>query len=70
MAMRVLKIRRVMIGIGATDEQADEFVEAMDDLATKDDLDHQETRLVNRMLLIGMALTALNIAAMALLTQL
>ena len=70
MAMRVLKIRRVMIGIGATDEQADEFVEAMDDLATKDDLDHQETRLVNRMLLIGMGLTALNIAAMALLTQL
>ena len=42
----------------------------MNDLATKDDLDRQETRLVNRMFLIGMALTALNIAAMTLLTRL
>ena len=54
--MRVLKIRRVMIAVGATDEQADEFVEAMDDLVTKEDmhraLSELETRLINRMLMI------------------
>ena len=70
MAMRVLRIRRVLIGMGATDEQADEFVEAMDDLATKEDLAHLETRIVNRMLTIQIAISAVIIGAVALLTQL
>lgn len=70
MAMRVLKIRRVMISIGATDDQADEFVEALDDLVTKPDLDHLENRIIRQVLVVGILLTGLNIAAMALLTQL
>ena len=74
MAIRVLKIRRVMISIGASDEQADEFVEAMDDLVTKEDLirslSELEHRLMHRVIILGIALTGLNIAAMALLTQL
>ena len=74
MAMRVLKIRRVMIAVGATDEQADEFVEAMDDVATKDDVDRSnrelEHRLMNRVYMLGFLLTGINIGAMALLTQL
>ena len=74
MAIRVLKIRRVMISIGASDEQADEFVEAMDDLVTKEDLaralSEMEHRLLNRMLLAGIGLTGINIGAVALLTQL
>jgi hypothetical protein len=59
-----------MISIGATDDQADEFVEALDDLATKTDLDHLENRIIRQILVIGILLTGLNIAAMALLTQL
>ena len=72
--MRVLKIRRVMIAVGATDEQADEFVEAMDDLATKEGmhraLSELETRIINRVLIIQIGIAAVIIGAMALLTQL
>lgn len=74
MALRVLKIRRVMVSIGASDEQADEFVEAMDELVTKEDMHRafaeQEARLVNRMLTIQIAIAAVIIGAVALLTQL
>ena len=74
MAMRALRLRRVLISIGASDDQADEFVNAIDELPSKQDLGRalaeMEQRLVNRMLLIGIGLSGLVIAAMALLTQL
>ena len=74
MAMRALRLRRVLISIGASDDQADEFVNAIDELPSKPDLSRalaeMEQRLVNRMLPIGIGLSGLVIAAMALLTQL
>lgn len=63
-------MRRALIGMGATDEQADEFVESMDDLLTKDYLAGELYTLQNQMLLAGIGLTGINIGAMALLTQL
>ena len=74
MAIRAVRIRRVVREIGTTDEQADEFVEAMDDYATKQDLlnalEAMEHRIVNRLLIALMATAALIIGAVALLTQL
>ena len=74
MAMRALQIRRTLISIGATDDQADEFAEAMDEFVTKDHLDRalreQDHRIMNRVMLFGMGLTSINIGATALLTQL
>ena len=74
MAMRALKVRRTLISIGATDEQADEFAESMDEFVTKEDLNRAlrelEHRLMNRVMLFGITVTGLNIGATALLTQL
>ena len=78
MALNPIRIRRSIAAIGATPEQADEFTEALQegfrDLVTRDDLaralSELEHRLMNRVMLFGIALTGLNIAAMALLTQL
>ena len=41
--MRGVKLRRVLKGLGATDELSEEFIEAMDDFATKDYL-HEELK--------------------------
>ena len=70
MVTKVLQLRRVLIGMGATDEQADEFVEATDDFFTKDYLGMQLAKLYNRLLLAGMGLLGLNIAATALISSL
>lgn len=78
MALNPLRIRRSIVDIGATDGQADEFTEALQEgfqgSVTKEDLaralSELEHRLMNRVMLLGIALTGLNVAAMALLTQL
>ena len=74
MALNPLRIRRTIVHIGATSEQADEFTEALQegftDLATKEDLEAQEHRIVNRLLIAMIGLTAVIIGAVALLTQL
>ncbi len=78
MALNPIRLRRSIVSIGANDEQADEFTEALQegftDLVTKEDLARAMTelehRLMNRVVVFGIALTGLNIAAMALLTQL
>ena len=78
MVLNPLRIRRSIVDIGATPQQADEFTEALQeglqDLVTKEDLaralSELEHRLMNRVMLFGIALTGLNVAAMALLTQL
>ena len=57
-----------------TSEQADEFTEAVhegfEDLATKQDLEALEERIVNRLLIAMIGLAAVIIGAVALLTQL
>ena len=68
--MRGVKLRRVLKGMGATDQQSDEFIDAMDDFATKDYL-HQElkaleSRLFNKMLLAMIALGGVIIGAITL----
>jgi len=70
MAMRVLRIRRVMIAIGASDDQADEFVEALDDLATKEDVQSLLAKQLNRILIGQIAIAGVIISSVALLTQL
>ncbi len=68
--MRGVKLRRVLRGMGATDDQSDEFIEAMDDFATKDYL-HQElqaleSRLFNKIALAMIDVGGLIIGAVAL----
>jgi len=74
MALNPLRIRRSIVDIGANDAQADEFTEALaegfTDLATKKDLEALEERIVNRLLLAMIGITAVIIGAVALLTQL
>ena len=70
MAMWAIRLRRLMVGMGASDDQADEYVELMDGFVTTDYLDAQLAKLFNRMLLAGIGLSGINITAMALLTQL
>ena len=78
MALNPLRIRRSIISLGATDEQADEFTEALseglNDLVTKDDLRTElqamEQRIVNRLLIAMIGTAAVIIGAVALLTQL
>ncbi len=74
MALNPLRIRRSIVDIGATSEQADEFTEAVhegfEDLATKQDLEALEERIVNRLLIAMIGIAAVIIGAVALLTQL
>ena len=74
MALNPIRIRRSIVGIGASPEQADEFTEALSegfsDVATKQDLDALEHRVVNRLLIAMLGIAAVIIAATALLTQL
>lgn len=74
MALNPLRIRRNLVSLGATDEQADEFTEAIQegftDLTTKKDLESLEERIVNRLLIAIIATAAVIIGAVALLTQL
>ena len=74
MALNPLRIRRSIVDIGANDAQADEFTEALaegfTDLATKKDLEALEERIVNRLLIAMIGFAAVNIGAVALLTQL
>jgi hypothetical protein len=74
MALNPLRIRRSIVDMGATSEQADEFTEALQegfaDLATKQDLEALEHRIVNRLLLAMIGIAAIIIGAVALLTQL
>ena len=68
--MRGVKLRRVLKGLRATDDQSEEFIEAMDDFATKDYL-HQELkalegRLFNKMVLALIALGGVIMGAIAL----
>lgn len=74
MSLNVLRIRRAAVEMGANDEQADEFADALGDLVTADDM-HQfggnlEARNVNRILLAMIALTGINIGAVALIVHL
>lgn len=77
MALNPLRIRRSIIDIGATDDQAAEFTEGLQegfvDLVTKDDLlkalEALEHRIVNRLLLAMIGLSAvIIIGVVALLT--
>ena len=78
MALNPIRIRRSIVDIGGTSEQADEFMEALregfEDLVTKEDLrlelQAMEQRIVNRLLLAMIGIAAANIGAVALLTQL
>ena len=74
MAFNPIRVRRSIVDIGATSEQADELTEALSegfsDLPTKQDLRALEERIVNRVLIALMATAALIIGAVALLTQL
>ena len=74
MALNPIRIRRSIVDISANDAQADEFTEALsegfDDLTTKDDLNALEERIVNRLLIAMIAIAAVVIGAVALLTQL
>lgn len=74
MSLNVLRIRRAAVEMGANDEQADEFADALGGLVTADDM-HQfggnlEARIVNRILLAMIALTGINIGAVALIVHL
>ena len=78
MALNPVRIRRSIVDIGANDAQADEFTEAVSEgfegLVTKDDLrlklQAMEQRIVNRLLIAMIAIAAVIIGAVALLTQL
>ncbi len=78
MALNPIRIRRSIVDIGANDAQADEFTEAVSegfgDLVTKGDLrlelQAMEQRIVNRLLIAMIAIAAVIIGAVALLTQL
>ena len=70
LAIRVLKIRRAVIAVGATDEQADEFAEAMDELPTKEVLDALLAKQLNRILLAQLGFAGVIVGAIASLTQL
>ncbi len=74
MALNPLRFRRSIADIGASAEQADEFTEALhegfEDLATKQDLEALEERIVNRLLISMIGIAAVIIGAVALLTQL
>ncbi len=74
MSLNLLRIRRTAVEMGATDAQADEFADSLSNLVTRDDLHrfgaNLETRIVNRILIVMIALTGINIAAVALITQL
>ena len=80
MPFNPIRIRRSIVDIGANDGQADEFTEAVSEgfegLVTKDDLrlelQAMEQRIVNRLLIamIAIAIAAVIIGAVALLTQL
>lgn len=74
MSLNVLRIRRAVVEMGASDEQADEFADALGGLVTAADM-HQfgrnlEARIVNRILLAMIALTGINIGAVALIVHL
>ena len=68
--IRGVKLRRVLKGLRATDDQSEEFIEAMDDFATKDylyeELKALESRLFNKMVLAMIALGGVIIGALAL----
>lgn len=74
MSLNLLRIRRVAISMGADDEQADEFADSLGDLVTNDHLDrfgaNLEAKIVNRIMLVMIALTGINIGAVALITKL
>ena len=78
MALNPIRIRRSIVDLGATSEQADEFTEALkeghSDLVTKEDLRNElaalEQRIVNRLLIAMIGTAAVVIGAVALLTQL
>ena len=78
MALNPLRIRRSFINLGATEDQADEATEALQEgfaglVTTKDlytALDALEHRIVNRLLLAMIGIAAIIIGAVALLTQL
>ena len=78
MPFNPIRIRRSNVNIGANDGQADEFTEAVSEgfegLVTKDDLrlelQAMEQRIVNRLLIAMIAIAAVIIGAVALLTQL
>lgn len=70
MVTKVLQLRRVLNGMGASDEQADEFVEAMGDYATRGYLDMQLAKLYNRILLGELGIAGLIIGAVALIVHL
>ena len=78
MPFNPIRIRRSIVDIGANDAQADEFTEAVSEgfegLVTKDDLrlelQAMEQRIVNRLLIAMIAIAAVIIGAVALLTQL
>ena len=82
MALNPIRLRRSIINIGATDTQADEFVEAIDEgfdeVATKGDvaqaknelqatMEAMEQRIVNRIMLGVIAIAGIIIGAVALL---
>ena len=70
MVTKVLQLRRVLIGMGASNEQADEFVEATEDFVTKDYLDMQLAKLYNRILLGELGIAGLIIGAVAVIVHL
>ena len=74
MSLNLLRIRRAAISMGADDVQADEFADSLSDLATKDDLGQfghdLEARIVNRILIAMIAVSGINIGAVALIVKL
>ena len=70
MAMWAIRLRRLMVGMGASDDQADEYVELMDGFVTTDYLDAQLAKLLNRILLAQIGIAGVIITAVALIVHL
>ena len=70
MAMWAIRLRRLMVGMGASDDQADEYVELMDGFVTTDYLDAQLAKLLNRILLAQIGVAGVIITAVALIVHL
>lgn len=70
MVTKVLQLRRVLNGMGASDEQADDFVETMDELPTKEDIEALLAKQLNRILLAQIGIAGIIISAVALIVHL
>ena len=70
MALRAVRIRTVIRDIGASDEQADDFVEAMGELPTKENIAALLAKQLNRILVAQIGIAGIVIGAVAMILHL